>query len=180
VAAASVHLWYAFDYPLILNEIASYDYSVLPGAALTASYYPFPNNHLLPNLLVGLVHMLFPGAGSAVALRLLPTLVGLALLPLGYALLLRYLRFEAATLGWGLFNLSPLPAFYAVAGRGYGWALAALLAGLWASAELLQPQGLRRAARVGGVYAKRGARPLCGANAFVRFAGSGASITGRL
>jgi hypothetical protein len=120
---------------------------VLPGPALTASYYPFPNNHLLPNLLVGLVHGLLPGVGSAVALRLLPTLLGLALLPLGYALLLRYLRFEAATLGWGLFNLSPLPAFYAVAGRGYGWALAALLAGLWASAELLQPHGLRRAAR---------------------------------
>jgi hypothetical protein len=147
VAAASVHLWYAFGYPLTLDEVASYDYSVLPGAALTASYYPFPNNHLLPNLLVGLVHNLLPGAGSAVALRLLPTLVGLALLPLGYALLLRYLHFEAATLAWGLFNLSPLPAFYAVAGRGYGWALAALLAGLWASAELLRPQGLRRAAR---------------------------------
>jgi hypothetical protein len=147
VVSAGVHLWYAFDYPLILDEIASYDYSVLPGAALTASYYPFPNNHLLPNLLVGLVHGLLPGAGSAVALRLLPTLLGLALLPLGYALLLRYLRFEAATLGWGLFNLSPLPAFYAVAGRGYGWALAALLAGLWASAELLRPQGLTHAAR---------------------------------
>jgi hypothetical protein len=147
VVAAGVHLWYAFGYPLTLDEIASYDYSVLPGAALTASYYPFPNNHLLPNLLVGLVHNLLPGAGSAVALRLLPTLVGLALLPLGYALLLRYLRFEAATLAWGLFNLSPLPAFYAVAGRGYGWALAALLAGLWASAELLRPQGLRRTTR---------------------------------
>jgi hypothetical protein len=147
VASAGVHLWYAFDYPLILDEIVSYDYSVLPGAALTASYYPFPNNHLLPNLLVGLVHGILPGAGSAVSLRLLPTLLGLALLPLGYALLLRYLRFEAATLAWGLFNLSPLPAFYAVAGRGYGWALAALLAGLWASLELLRPEGLPRAAR---------------------------------
>jgi hypothetical protein len=146
IASASVHLWYAFDYPLILDEIASYDYSVLPGAALTASYYPFPNNHLLPNLLVGLVHGL-TGARSAVSLRLLPTLLGLALLPLGYAMLLRYLRFEAATLGWGLFNLSPLPAFYAVAGRGYGWALAALLAGLWASMELLRPEGLACGAR---------------------------------
>jgi hypothetical protein len=119
VASAGVHLWYALDYPLILDEIASYDYSVLPGAALTASYYPFPNNHLLPNLLVGFVHGLLPGLDSAVALRLLPTLLGLALLPIGYVLLLRYLRFEAATLSWGLFNLSPLPAFYAVAGRGY-------------------------------------------------------------
>jgi hypothetical protein len=146
-ASAGVHLWYALDYPLILDEIASYDYSALPGAALTASYYPFPNNHLLPNLLVGFVHGLLPGLGSAVALRLLPTLLGLALLPIGYVLLLRYLRFEAATLSWGLFNLSPLPAFYAVAGRGYCWTLAALLAGLWASLELLRPEGLPHAAR---------------------------------
>jgi uncharacterized membrane protein len=147
ITAAGVHLWYAIDYPLILDEIASYDYSVLPGAALTASYYPFPNNHILPNLLVGLVHGLLPGVGSAIALRLLPTLLGLVLLPLGYALLLRYLRFEAATLGWGLFNFSPLPAFYAIAGRGYAWALAALLAGLWASLQLLRPHGLSHAAR---------------------------------
>ncbi len=147
LAAAGVHLWFALSYPLTLDEIASYDYSVLPGAALTASYYPFPNNHLLPNLLVGLVHQLLPGAGALVALRLLPTLLGLALLPLGYALLLRNLRFVAATLGWGLFSLSPLPVFYAVAGRGYGWALAALLAGLWASLELLRPAGLGRAGR---------------------------------
>jgi hypothetical protein len=45
ITAAGVHLWYAINYPLMLDEIASYDYSVLPGAALTASYYPFPNNH---------------------------------------------------------------------------------------------------------------------------------------
>jgi hypothetical protein len=92
------------------------------------------------------VHGLLPGAGSAIALRLLSTLLGLVLLPLGYALLLRYLRFEAATLCWGLF-MSPLPAFYAIAGRCYAWALAALLAGLWASLQLLHPHGLPHAAR---------------------------------
>jgi len=147
LAAAGVHLWFAFGYPLTLDEVASYDFAVLPGAALTASYYPFPNNHLLPNLLVGLVHALLPGADALLALRLLPTLLGLVVLGLGYKLLLRYLPFGVATLGWGLFSLSPLPAFYAVAGRGYGWALAALLAGFWASLTLLQPGGAGRAAR---------------------------------
>ena len=147
LSAAAVYGWFAFYYPPTLDELASYSFSVLPGPALTASYYPFPNNHLLPNLLVGLVHGLWLGADPLVALRLLPTLLGLALLPLGYGLLLRYLPFGVATLGWGLFVLSPLPAFYAVAGRGYGWALAALLAGLWASLQLLRPQPLGRAGR---------------------------------
>ncbi len=147
LAAAGVHLWYAFGYPLTLDEVASYDFAVLPGAALTASYYPFPNNHLLPNLLVGAVHGLLPGADALLALRLLPTLLGLVVLGLGYELLLRYLPFSVATLSWGLFSLSPLPAFYAVAGRGYGWALAALLAGLAASLVLLQPRGAGRRRR---------------------------------
>jgi hypothetical protein len=83
---AGVRLWLAEAYLLSLDEIASYDYWVLTGPAVTASYYAYPNNHILANLLAGLVHAALPAAGSALALRLVPTLVGLALLPLGYAL----------------------------------------------------------------------------------------------
>ncbi|QKG56431.1 hypothetical protein GKZ68_07170 [Hymenobacter sp. BRD128] len=157
-------LYYAGGYPLSLDEIASYDYFVVPGAAVTASYYAFPNNHILANLLVGLVHALLPGASPRLALRLLPTLLGVLTLPLVYALALRYLRFGVATLGLGLYWLSPLGVYYAVAGRGYAWALAAALAGLFATAELLRPAWRRRTTRqlawavfsasaVGGLYA---------------------------
>jgi len=142
----AARLYYAGYYPLSLDELASYDYFVRPGAAATASYYSFPNNHLLPNLLAGLVHGLAPGAPARLVLRLLPTLLGVLTLPLLYALALRYLRFGVATLGLGLYWLSPLGVYYAVAGRGYAWALAAALAGLFATAELLRP-GVRRPTR---------------------------------
>jgi len=144
---AGVRLYYAGYYPLSLDEIASYDFYVRPGAAITASYYPFPNNHLLANLLVGLVHGVLPGAPPQLALRLLPTALGLLTLPLVYAWALRYLRFGVATLGLGLYWLSPLGVYYAVAGRGYAWLLLAALAGLFATAELLRPRGLGRAGR---------------------------------
>jgi len=147
LVAVGVRLWLARAYPLSFDEVASYDYWVLPGPAVTASYYAYPNNHILPNLLAGVVHAGLPAAGSTVALRLVPTLVGLALLPLGYALLRRYLSAGAALLGWGLFSLAPLPVVYAVAGRGYGLALAALLAGLGASLALLRPAGQPRRVR---------------------------------
>jgi hypothetical protein len=146
LVAAAVRVYYAGYYPLSLDEIASYDYWVLPGAAVTTSYYPFPNNHILPNLLVGLVHSLLPTAPPRLALRLLPTLLGLLTLPVVYALAVRYLRFGVATLGLGLYWLSPLAAYYAVAGRGYAWALVAALAGLFATLELLRP-GVRRLVR---------------------------------
>ena len=139
VAVAGARLYYAASYPLSLDELASYDFYALPGAAVTASYYPFPNNHLLANLLVGLVHRLLPGASPTLALRLLPTLAGLLTLPLVYALALRTGRFIVATLGLGLYWLSPLGVYYAVAGRGYAWALLATLAGLFAALELLRP-----------------------------------------
>ncbi|MEJ7663532.1 MAG: hypothetical protein WKG07_30300 [Hymenobacter sp.] len=142
LAVVAARLYYAGWYPLSLDEIASYDYCVLPGPAVTASYYAFPNNHLLPNLLVGVVHGLLPGASPALALRLLPTLAGLLALPVIYAGLLRHLRFWVATLGWGLFALSPLAVYFAVAGRGYAWTLLAALAGLLAALELLRPGGL--------------------------------------
>lgn len=145
-AAALVRGYYAVCYPLSLDEIASYDYWVLPGAAVTASYYPFPNNHILPNLLAGLVHTLVPLAPPQLALRLLPTLLSLLTLPVVYALALRYLRFGVTTLGLGLYWLSPLAAYYAVAGRGYAWTLVAALAGLFAALELLRP-GVRRPVR---------------------------------
>lgn len=145
-AVATARLYYAGGYPLSLDELASYDFYTLPGPAVTASYYPFPNNHILANLLVGLVHGLWPGASPALALRLLPTLLGLLSLPLVYALALRALRFGAATLGLGLYWLSPLGVYYAVAGRGYAWAQLAALAGLFAALELLRPGG-RRATR---------------------------------
>ena len=146
LAAAASRVYYAGCYPLSLDEIASYDYWVLPGAAVTASYYPFPNNHVLPNLLAGLVHSLAPAAPPRLALRLLPTLLSLASLSVVYSLTLRYLRFGVATLGLGLYWLSPLAVYYAGAGRGYAWALVAALAGLFAALELLRP-GVRRPGR---------------------------------
>jgi hypothetical protein len=146
VVVALVRLYYAASYPLSLDEVASYDFSVLPGAAVTASYYPFPNNHLLANLLAGAVHYVLPGASPTLALRLLPTLVGIVLLPVVYALALRQLRFGVATLGLGLYWLSPMGVYYAVAGRGYAWALLAALAGVFATAALLRP-GVSRAGR---------------------------------
>jgi hypothetical protein len=65
-------------------------------------------------------------------------------LPLSYLLLLRYLRFGAATLALGWFTFLPLPVFYAVAGRGYSLQLAAAVVGFFAALALLRPGGRRR------------------------------------
>jgi hypothetical protein len=139
----AARLWYGLGTPLVLDETTSYDYSVLPGPDVTASYYPYPNNHIFANLLVGFVHWILPGASPLVALRLLPTLASLLALPVVYLLLLRHARSEMVTLGLGLFWLSPEPVFYAIAGRGYGWTMLAALAGLCATLELLRPSTYR-------------------------------------
>jgi hypothetical protein len=139
VVIVAARLWYGIGTPFRLDETTSYDYSVLPGADVTLSFYPYPNNHVFANLLVGFVHWILPSASPQVALRLLPSLVGLLTLPVVYLLLLRHARMEVVTLGLGLFWLSPEPVFYAIAGRGYGWAMLAAYAGLCATLELLRP-----------------------------------------
>jgi hypothetical protein len=142
-AALGVRAWMLLHCPITADELLSYDYYVQPGLALTASNYSLPNNHVLHNLLVGGVGQLT--SFSPDVLQRLPTvLAGVGLLPLSYLLLLRYLRFGAATLALGLFSCLPLPVFYAVAGRGYSLQLAATVIGFFATLELLRPGGRRR------------------------------------
>ncbi|MGI4743809.1 MAG: hypothetical protein ACRYG7_52325 [Janthinobacterium lividum] len=143
VAALSVRGWVLGHCPITDDELLSYDFYVHPGLALTASNYSLPNNHVLHNLLVGGLGKLTNFSPDLLQ-RLPAVLVGLGLLPLSYLLLLRHLRFGAATLALGLFTFLPLPVFYAVAGRGYSLQLAATVVGFFAALELLRPGGRRR------------------------------------
>ncbi len=142
VAALVLRSWLLVAYPITTDELTSYDYYVQPGAAIAASNYSLPNNHVFYNLLVSA--LAFTHLPPDWLQRLPAVLVGLLLLPLSYLLLLRQLRFGAATLALGLFTFSTTPAFYAVAGRGYGVQLAAVVAGFFAVLELLRPDGLRQ------------------------------------
>lgn len=142
-AALGVRGWVLVQCPITDDELTSYDFYVRPGLALTASNYSLPNNHVLHNLLVGGLGQL-TSFSPDLQQRLPAVLVGVGLLPLSYLLLLRHLRFSAATLALGLFSFMPLPVFYAVAGRGYGWQLAATVVGFFATLELLRPGGRRR------------------------------------
>jgi hypothetical protein len=142
-AALGVRAWVLLHCPITADELLSYDYYVQPGLALTASNYSLPNNHVLHNLLVGGVGQL-TSLSPDVLQRLPAVLAGVGLLPLSYLLLLRYLRFGAATLALGLFSCLPLPVFYAVAGRGYSLQLAATVVGFFATLELLRLGGRRR------------------------------------
>ena len=140
-AALLVRGWMVLDYPITTDELTSYDYYVRPGLAITASNYSLPNNHILYNLLVGSLPAHLP---PDLLQRLPAILIGLLLLPISYLVLLRYLRFTVATLAMGLFTFAPMPAFYSIAGRGYGLQLAAVVAGFFATLALLRPGGLRR------------------------------------
>ena len=142
VAAGLLRAWLLLAQPITTDELTSYDYYVWPGPALTASSYSLPNNHILYNLLVGA--LAGTGLPPDYQQRAPAVLVGLGLLPLSYLLLLRHLRFGVATLALALFTFSTTPAFYAVAGRGYGVQLAAAVAGFFAVLELLRPGGLRQ------------------------------------
>ncbi|GAB3634489.1 hypothetical protein GCM10027422_00790 [Hymenobacter arcticus] len=141
-AALLLRGWLLMAYPITTDELTSYDYYVQPGAAIAASNYSLPNNHVFYNLLVsGLAFTHLPPDWLQ---RLPAVLAGLVLLPLSYLLLLRQLRFGTATLALALFTFSTTPAFYAVAGRGYGVQLAAVVAGFFVVLELLRPGGLRQ------------------------------------
>lgn len=146
VSAVAVRGWVVVHCPITDDELTSYDCYVHPGLALTASNYSLPNNHILYNLLVGMLGKLSIFKPDLLQ-RIPAVLISLGLLPICYLLLLQYLRFSAATLALGLFTFMPTPTFYAVAGRGYSLVLAAMVAGFFATLVLMR-RGPHRLAKV--------------------------------
>lgn len=138
----AVRVWYLVAYVLNTDEVASYDYFVRQGPLGISSFYPIPNNHLLFNFICWPLSLLSDNV--RVVMRI-PTFVAAAVgTILGYLLLARSGGFWAATLATGLFSLSPLGLYYAVAGRGYFLQITLLLLAFSATVALLQPRAYRR------------------------------------
>ena len=138
----AVRVWYLVAYVLNTDEVASYDYFVRQGPLGISSFYPIPNNHLLFNFVCWPLSLL---SNNVRVVMRVPTFVAAAVgTILGYLLLVRSGGFWAATLATGLFSLSPLGLYYAVAGRGYFLQITLLLLAFSATVALLQLPTYRR------------------------------------
>ncbi|UOQ64302.1 hypothetical protein [Hymenobacter volaticus] len=142
VLILAVRVWYLVAYVLNTDEVASYDYFVRQGPLGISSFYPIPNNHLLFNFICWPLSLVSDNV--RVVMRV-PTFVAAAVgTILGHLLLARRGGFWAATLATGLFSLSPLGLYYAVAGRGYFLQITLLLLAFSATVALLQSPMYRR------------------------------------
>ncbi|WP_162549771.1 hypothetical protein [Hymenobacter nivis] len=105
------------------EEVATYDFFIRPGLLAVSSYYPIPNNHVLPNTLSWLFYQVNPNVWFTLRLPvLLTTTVGTVAL---FAGLVRFGTFRAALMALTLFAWLQLSMYNAVAGRGY-WLLITL------------------------------------------------------
>lgn len=105
------------------EEVATYDFFIRPGLLAVSSYYPIPNNHVLPNTLNWLFFQVNPNVWFTLRLPvLLTTTVGTVAL---FAGLVRFGTFRAALVALTLFAWLQLSMYNAVAGRGY-WLLMTL------------------------------------------------------
>ncbi len=138
----AVRGWYLAAYVLSTDEVASYDYFVRPGPLAISSFYPIPNNHPLFNF------SCWPLAQLTDNVRLvmrLPTFVASTVgTLLSFVGLVRVSNVRVAVLATGLFSLSPLGLYYAVAGRGYFLQLTLLLLAFFAVVALLRAPAYRR------------------------------------
>lgn len=124
------------------EEVASYDFFISRGLLAVSSFYPIPNNHVLPNTLNWLFFQLNPSVWFTLRLPVFITsTIGTVAL---FAGLLRFSTFRTALVALTLFSWVQLSLYNAVAGRGY-WLLMTL-AGLHffgAVAVLSRPAGPR-------------------------------------
>ncbi len=126
------------------DEVASYDFFISRGLLAVSSFYPIPNNHVLPNTLSWLFFRVNPDLWFTLRLPvLLTTTAGTVGL---FAGLVRFGTFRAALVALTLFAWVQLSMYNAVAGRGY-WLLMSL-AGVhfFATVALLARPGAPRVA----------------------------------
>ena len=129
------------------DELVSSDYFVWPGPRVTASFYTLPNNHILYNLLGGLLLRLAPAGTDPELLLRLPSLVlGFAGTGLAYAGLARLTSLRVATCSVCLAQLVPEAVEHSVAARGYGVQAACVYALFLAVLVLLRGPACHRLA----------------------------------
>ncbi|MCC3152965.1 hypothetical protein Q3A66_08580 [Hymenobacter sp. BT770] len=105
------------------EEVASYDFFISRGLLAVTSFYPIPNNHVLPNTLNWLFFQVSPNVWFT--LRLPVLLISTAGTMVLFAGLVRIATFRTALIALTLFSWMQLSMYNAVAGRGY-WLLMTL------------------------------------------------------
>ncbi len=117
-AVLASRLYFLFRLPLHVDERFTYLYFVRKGWAVSAAYYPNPNNHILFSLLCNISDAFL--ASPLLVLRLPSLLFGMAALA-GFWLSARYyFSFGVAIFATALLAFTPVVFGYGIQGRGYG------------------------------------------------------------
>jgi len=110
-------VYFAFSYPMHIDEAFSYVFIVSKGWLATVSYYPGPNNHVAFLLLCAPFHFLFDN--PEVVMRLPALLISTITSALFFLVIKKYLGFIFSYATVVSFSFSEYGMFYAVHGRGY-------------------------------------------------------------
>jgi|GEM_PF-4307278 len=113
----SARIFFAYNYPLHIDEAFSYVFIVSKGWLATLSYYPGPNNHVAYLLLCSPFKLLFDN--PIIIMRAPAVLVSTTVTISLFLILKKYFRFTVAFVSIILFSFSEYGIFYATHGRGY-------------------------------------------------------------
>ena len=122
-------VYFFLTFPLHTDELASYLFFVRPGAWVTVTSYPIPNNHVLFNLCCWVIARI-PVLSPKAVMRL-PSIAG-DLLVL-YGLFCVFVRWDGFWRGFIVVAgvaFCYYTSYYAVQGRGYEWQVGCALVGL--------------------------------------------------
>lgn len=108
---------YLLKFPLNIDEAFSYVFFVSKGFAVTASYYPAPNNHILYNHLCVFSDFIF--RDPLLVMKLPAFLAGVVLSGLIFVLFRKYFSFFVSYVLFLFFSFSPYIFYYSIHGRGY-------------------------------------------------------------
>ncbi len=110
-------IFFAFNYPLHIDEAFSYVFIVSKGWLATLSYYPGPNNHVAYLIFCSPFKLLFEN--PLIIMRAPAIMVSTSATIALFLILKKYFRFTVAFVSIILFSFSEYGIFYATHGRGY-------------------------------------------------------------
>lgn len=140
-AVFASRFYFVFRLPLHVDERFTYLYFVSKGWAVSAAYYPNPNNHILFSLLCNISDAFL--ASPLLVLRLPSLLFGMAALA-GFWLSARYyFSFGVAIFATALLAFTPVVFGYGIQGRGYGLLLCWTVAACFSLVKIVSRQNTK-------------------------------------
>lgn len=136
-------IYFAFAYPVTLDEPQSYFFFINPPTWEALAFYPYPNNHILSSVLSGITNMI-PGLDLLFKIRIPVLFISLLTWVFAYRFVRKYYSENLALFLVAIGSVVVTNLQHAYIARGYAYVTFFVVVGLYAAFNIIKEGNRRR------------------------------------